>query len=250
MRVSRTIVCLLFCVSGILNATIVFEKDVLPVFQQACANCHLGAAAMGKLQLGSEAAIVRGGSSGPAIVAGKSSESLLVKRILGTTDAPRMPMGGDPLTAEQVKLIRAWIDQGNTGAAGFAPTENAGPKAADSPLFVSSVRPILAARCYSCHGPGLQQNGLRLDSLDAVLKGGDSGKVVIPGKPDTSRLLRRLLAQERPMMPYGGPALTSAEIASIRQGSDRDRSRFECAACFNQSAEALGLCEAGSARCS
>jgi hypothetical protein len=194
-----------------------FEKEILPIFQQACANCHLGSAAMGKLQLGSEAAIVRGGSSGPAIVAGKSAESLLVKRILGTTDAPRMPVGGDPLSAEQVKLIRAWIDEANITDAGAPPVENASPKAADSPLFASSVRPILAARCYSCHGPGIQQNGLRLDSLDAVLKGSDSGKVVIPGKPDTSRLLRRLLAQERPMMPYGGPALTSAEIASIRE---------------------------------
>jgi mono/diheme cytochrome c family protein len=194
-----------------------FEKDILPMFQQACAKCHLGDAAMGKLQLGSEAALVRGGSSGPAIVAGKSADSLLVKRILGLTDAPRMPMGADPLTPEQVKLIREWIDQGDINSAAAAATADASPTAADSPLFASNIRPILAARCYSCHGPSLQQNGLRLDSLAAVLKGSDSGKVVIPNKPDSSRLLRRLLAQERPMMPYGGPALTSAEIASIRQ---------------------------------
>ena len=198
---------------------LIFEKDVLPVFQEACAGCHLGDAAMGKLQLGSEAALLRGGSSGPAIVPGKSADSLLIKRLLGLTDASRMPMGGNPLSTEQVKVIRSWIDQGDPGAANGSASSAVStvPKAADSPLFANAVRPILAARCYSCHGPDVQQNGLRLDSLSGVLKGSESGKVVVPGKPDGSRLLRRLLAQERPMMPYGGPALSSSEIASIRQ---------------------------------
>ena len=206
------------------GSKLVFEKDILPVFQQSCANCHLGEAAMGKLQLGTEAALLRGGSSGPAIVAGKSADSLLVKRILGMTDAPRMPMGGNPLSVEQVKVIRAWIDQGwidqgKISAAGAAASSapSVTTKAADSPLFASTIRPILATRCYSCHGPSLQQNGLRLDSLESILKGSDSGKVVIPGKADSSRVIRRLEAQERPMMPYGGPALPASEIASIRQ---------------------------------
>jgi len=193
-----------------------FDKDVLPIFEQACAKCHLGDASMGKLQLGSEAGLLRGGSSGPAIVPGKSADSMLVKRVLGLTDAQRMPMGGDPLTGEQVKVIRAWIDQGDVhaGAAAVQVSEKA---AADSPLFAEKVRPILAARCYACHGEGLQQNGLRLDSLAAILKGSEGGRVVVPGKPESSRLMRRLQAQERPMMPYGGPALSAEELKSIRE---------------------------------
>ena len=66
----------------------------------------------------------------------------------------------------------------------------------------------------------MQQNGLRLDSLAAILKGAETGKVVVPGKSDSSRLVRRLLAQERPLMPYGGPPLSSAEIDSIRKWID------------------------------
>ncbi len=197
----------------------VFDKDILPIFQQSCAPCHLGDAAMGKLQLASPGALLRGGSSGPAIVPGKSADSLLVKRILGMTEAPRMPMGGNPLSDAQVKIIRTWIDQ---AAAAGPPSESVAvapptAQAADSPLFASKVRPILAARCYSCHGPAVQQNGLRLDSLAGVLQGSESGKIVVPGKPDSSRLVRRLQAQERPMMPYGGPALSTGEIAAIRQ---------------------------------
>ncbi len=171
---------------------------------------------MGKLQLGTEAGLLRGGSSGPAIVPGKSADSLLVKRILGLTDAQRMPMGGDPLGNEQVKVIRGWIDQGDVKASTAAASQINEKAAADSPLFANQVRPILAARCYGCHGADVQQNGLRLDSLAAILKGSEGGRIVVPGKPDSSRLLRRLQAQERPMMPYGGPTLSANEIATIR----------------------------------
>jgi cytochrome c553 len=204
-------------------ASLQFEKDIAPILQQACGKCHLGDMAMGKLKLDSPADILRGGASGPAIVAGKSADSLLVKRILGLTDAPRMPMGGDPLPAEQVKLIRAWIDQGKFDASQMSPVETAGAKpeaGKESSLFAEQVRPIFAARCYSCHGPDVQQNGLRLDSLAAILKGSESGKVVTAGRSQDSRLVRRLLAQERPQMPYGGPPLSGAEVATIRRWID------------------------------
>ncbi len=214
---------LLLCSIAIANAAqtttpkLVFTKDVLPIFKQSCAKCHLGDAAMGKLQLNSEAALLRGGSSGPSIIPGKSADSLLVKRILGMTDAQRMPMGGDPLSNDQIKIIRNWIDQGDLNTTTAATTTATIAKAPDSPLFAQTVRPILAARCYACHGPDLQQNGLRLDSLEAILKGSDSGKIIAPGKPDNSRILRRLQAQERPAMPYGGPPLSTKEVDSIRQ---------------------------------
>ncbi len=203
-------------------AEVSFQKDIFPIFEQACAKCHLGDMAMGKLRLDSEAAILKGGASGPAVVAGKSGDSLLVKRILGLNDAPRMPMGGAPLSDVKVKLIRAWVDQGKfdmSQAAAPAAVASAGP-AKESTEFAAQVRPILAARCYPCHGPKLQQNGLRLDSLQAILKGSDSGKVVVPGHSQGSRLISRLLAQERPMMPYGGPQLSQNEIAIIRKWID------------------------------
>ncbi len=202
------------------DAEVSFRTDITPIFQQACAQCHLGDMAMGKLRLNSEADILKGGASGPAIVAGKSADSLLVKRLLGSTDAPRMPMGGAPLSDVQIKLIRAWVDQGKFDRSKVAAGAVASTPAKSSTQFAAEVRPILAARCYSCHGSNLQQNGLRLDSLEAILKGSDSGKVVVPGHSQNSRLISRLLAQERPMMPYGGPPLAQNEIAIIRQWID------------------------------
>ena len=190
-----------------------FQRDIAPIFEKSCGTCHIGAS-MGKLRLDSEASVLRGGASGPAIVPGRSGDSVLVKRLLGVGGVARMPMGGQPLTAAQVDLIRQWIDSGSFDA---KPQE---ASSAASSVFAQQVRPILAARCYSCHGSEVQQSGLRLDSLAAVLKGSDYGPIVVPGKADKSRLMRRLMAQDRPQMPYGGPPLSGDEIATISQWID------------------------------
>src|SRR5262249_7587691 len=62
-------------------------------------------------------------------------------------------------------------------------------QAAREQFFEQSVRPLLAENCYSCHGDKKQKGGLRLDSLESILKGGDSGPAVVPGKPAESLLV-------------------------------------------------------------
>jgi mono/diheme cytochrome c family protein len=205
-----------------------FQSDVAPILVQSCVKCHGDGMAMSKLRLDSESALLRGGASGAAVVKGKSGDSLLVKRILGLTDAPRMPMGAQPLSPESVAAIRAWIDKGEfsaseqqTPSVSSSNKEPGSPSPqASSPVFAETIRPLLASRCYGCHGPQLQQNGLRVDSLSALLKGSESGPVIVPGHSEKSRLMRRLMSQERPMMPYGGPALSKAEIESFRKWID------------------------------
>src|SRR5262245_8837547 len=57
-------------------------------------------------------------------------------------------------------------------------------------FFEKKVRPILAARCYECHGPDSKpEGGLRLDSRGSILKGGETGPAVKPGRPDESLLV-------------------------------------------------------------
>jgi mono/diheme cytochrome c family protein len=218
--VSLLFSCASFGAAQTAGGPVQFQKDIAPIFQQSCGKCHSGDMVMGKLRLDSQAAILQGGASGPAIIPGKSGESLLVKRILGLSDAPRMPMGGDPLGPHQVDLIRKWIDQGDIHPESKVAANGKEPVAASSTLFAKEVRPIFASRCYGCHGPDLQQNGLRLDSLAGILKGSEYGKIVVPGRSGDSRIVRRLLAQERPQMPYGGPPLSSSQIATIRRWID------------------------------
>ena len=64
--------------------------------------------------------------------------------------------------------------------------------AEDDAFFESKIRPILVKRCYSCHGPAKQESGLRLDSRSALLAGGDSGVVIIQGKPEESLLIKAI----------------------------------------------------------
>jgi hypothetical protein len=56
-------------------------------------------------------------------------------------------------------------------------------------FFERKIRPVLAQHCLRCHGPEKAKGGLRLDSLAAALKGGDSGPALVPGSPEKSRLL-------------------------------------------------------------
>ncbi|MFT4023998.1 MAG: hypothetical protein QM664_09480 [Flavihumibacter sp.] len=59
-------------------------------------------------------------------------------------------------------------------------------------LYNSLVQPILEARCYSCHGENKQKGKLRLDALSYMLKGGEEGVALAPGKPEESGLISRI----------------------------------------------------------
>lgn len=61
-----------------------------------------------------------------------------------------------------------------------------------SESFVKNVRPLLEAKCVSCHGPEKQEGGLRLDSAAAAGKGGELGPAVIPGDADRSLLVKAI----------------------------------------------------------
>jgi hypothetical protein len=63
-------------------------------------------------------------------------------------------------------------------------------------FYNDAVKPVLEARCYSCHGETKQKGRLRLDSPDMITKGGKNGKVIIPGNPEESELVRRILLPE------------------------------------------------------
>lgn len=82
-------------------------------------------------------------------------------------------------------------------------------------LFEEHVHPILAKRCYSCHGPEKQESGLRLDSREALLKGGDSetpGAVV--GKAAESLLMRAVRHEGELKMPPE-EKMPDAEVAVL-----------------------------------
>jgi hypothetical protein len=76
-------------------------------------------------------------------------------------------------------------------------------RAARERFFEQKVRPLLAENCYACHGTRKQKGGLRLDSREAILKGGESGPAVVPGKPAESRLVEAINYDGLEMPPTG-----------------------------------------------
>src|SRR5262245_5202720 len=93
------------------------------------------------------------------------------------------------------------------------PVTAAAPSAEQVTFFEARVRPLLVQHCQSCHGPKKQQGGLRLDSASALQAGGDTGPVVVPGKPERS-LLVRAVRHLGPKMPPTAP-LPAADVATL-----------------------------------
>jgi mono/diheme cytochrome c family protein len=83
-------------------------------------------------------------------------------------------------------------------------------------LWSGKVQPIFDVMCVKCHGVLEQKSGLELDSLEAVLKGGDDGTVVVPGKPEKSRLYQYLATDSDPHMPPK-KQLTDAQREVVRE---------------------------------
>jgi mono/diheme cytochrome c family protein len=100
--------------------------------------------------------------------------------------------------------------------------EDARPATAQFEFFEKSVRPVLSAHCFSCHGPDKQKAGLRLDSRQALLTGGESGPVVVPGKPEDSLLIKAVHYADETRMPPKGklkPEQIAALAAWVKDGA-------------------------------
>ena len=89
-----------------------FQRDVRPVFERHCFRCHGPDKQKGGLRLDVKQGAFAGGDSGPAIVAGRSGESDLLRRIASTDQDERMPPEGSRLSAEEIARIRGWIEAG------------------------------------------------------------------------------------------------------------------------------------------
>jgi hypothetical protein len=99
-----------------------FERDVRPIFKASCETCH-GELRVSGLDLRTRDSAVKGGDNGAAIVPGRADESRLYRRIAGLEE-PSMPMDG-ALSAPQIAVIKAWIDQGAHWAETTAPVQTA-----------------------------------------------------------------------------------------------------------------------------
>src|ERR1022692_3180233 len=87
-----------------------YTRDIEPVLRARCALCHGTSIHQNNLRLDSLDGVMQGGSSGVAIFAGNSKDSLLIKRASSLDPTFMMPPAGTRLTAKEIALVQAWID--------------------------------------------------------------------------------------------------------------------------------------------
>jgi hypothetical protein len=114
-------------------ARVDYARDIQPIFETHCYECHSSKKSRGRLRLDLRNAALKGGETGPAVVPGNSEHSLVVRRILGLDDEDRMPKDEDPLAPAQIALIRTWIDQGAVWPASESETTEAAPAESAEP---------------------------------------------------------------------------------------------------------------------
>jgi mono/diheme cytochrome c family protein len=92
-----------------------YVRDVKPIFARRCLACHGILKQKAGLRLDTAARLLRGAKNGPVIAPGKSGESLLIDAVLDDEESRMPPEGeGERLSSEEVRILRAWIDQGAT----------------------------------------------------------------------------------------------------------------------------------------
>jgi mono/diheme cytochrome c family protein len=85
---------------------------VQAVLDKSCVGCHGEKNPKGGIDLRNHEVVMKGGEEGAIVVAGDPAKSVLVKALKGIDGVKKMPLRGEPLTEEQIKLIEAWIQDG------------------------------------------------------------------------------------------------------------------------------------------
>jgi hypothetical protein len=126
-----------------------------------------------------------------------------------------------PMTCPPPIFVRSFVHAAVclTATAAIAANPQFAPNQIE--FFESKVRPVLAGTCQKCHGGANHKGGLRLDSRDAVLKGGDSGAAVVPGKPDSSPMIEAINYRGLEMPPTGKlkPREIEALVEWVKMGA-------------------------------
>ena len=198
-----------------------FRERVAPILERRCVSCHGDASPKGKLALTTARAIRAGGDSGPALVPGSAEESLLLEMVSG--DAPEMPQKGEPLSAEEVAILRR-----GSSAVRPGPTGSRSRIASSRGRLVGVPAPRAAARSRG-QGPGMGPHpdrcvhlaGARRKGLAPRPRGGpadaDPPPDVRPARP-AARRPRRSTRSSATTGPTPTRRLVDRLLASPRYG--------------------------------
>jgi len=212
-----------------------FVKQVAPIIISHCGGCHVRNA-RGDLSMATYESLMKGSKAGKIVFPKDSAGSVLIEKIVDK----EMPPSGAGIPEDQLALLKAWVEQGAAfdgpnPAALLSELAQGAPRPGDNPApmvvastgketisFSRDVAPILVeANCLNCHGAMRQQQNLNVLTFEGLLKGGDGGPAVLPGKGADSFLVKKLRGTAPgARMPQNGDPVADEKIAKIEKWID------------------------------
>ena len=193
-----------------------FVQDVAPILQAQCVQCHAGGRSKGGLRMDSRQDLLKGGDSKAAAVEpGRGDQSLLIDLVSDTDPDVYMPKKGRHLSAEEVGILRAWVDQGAAWPAGYSlshfkqaplePRRPVVPAAAPGSELTNPIDLVLQPYFSSRGVPAgkvvddrVYARRVYLDVIGLLPPPAELDAFVADASPDKRpRLVRRLLADNR-----------------------------------------------------
>jgi hypothetical protein len=211
-----------------------FSGEIAPILARSCGNCHGSDNPRALLDLTSFATMKRGGQNGVLLVPKQAQRSLLMLRVATQDAQARMPKNANALDRPELEKIYTWINQGaifdgEDEATPLAELKADGGKEPDAPpvmitkatgtekvSFVRDIAPTIVNLCTGCHRGNDPNSGLSVETFENLMRGGDSGRVIVAGNLDGSRLWQLVGAGEQPRMPQGQARITRKFHADLK----------------------------------
>jgi hypothetical protein len=203
-----------------------YVRNIKPILKARCYACHGAFKQESELRLDTAASVRKGGDSGTPINRDTPDDGLLLQRVTSTDEDERMPPEGDPLTAGQIELLRAWIATGAQGPANEVGQADPRKHWAFQPLLRSALNVPASGNVIDARVDarltvaGLHRNPAA--SAVTVIRRMFLDMHGLPPSPDQvtqwSRRLTRNVTEEQPLDPLAVQKLIEYLLASPRYG--------------------------------
>jgi hypothetical protein len=215
-------------------STVSFVRDVAPILNNRCGGCHVRNA-RGMFSMATYESLMKGPPAGKVVFPGNVEGSDLIVKV----QDKEMPPNGAGIPDAELEILKRWVQEGalfdgpspTAQLTTYLPTSPAATPAPAAPAntvqmatgketvsFARDIAPVLAEKCTGCHGNDNPRNNLNLNSMASLLRGGDRGEPVLPGKPADSLLIKKLKGTaDGARMPQRQPPLDDATIARFEK---------------------------------